>query len=52
MYKIKFIYKDAYTHGQWKEQTCVVPSVEEAKRIYGLGIDCEYEILSIEKVSN
>jgi hypothetical protein len=25
----------------------VVESVEECKRIYGLGIDCDYEILEV-----
>ena len=50
MYFIKFIYKDEYTHGQWREQSCTVSSLEECKKIYGLGIDCEYQILSIEPI--
>ena len=50
MFEIKFRYKDNYTHGEWAEQTCYVSSVEECKRIYGLGIDCEYEIISVRKI--
>ena len=48
MLKITFRYKDQYTHGNWNTQTCVVESVEECIRIYGLGKDCEYEIVNIE----
>ena len=48
MVKITFEYKDRYSHGRWNEQSCIVSSVEECKRIYGLGIDCEYHILSVE----
>ena len=50
MVKIVFEYKDRYTNGKWNEQSCTVSSVEEAKRIYGLGVDCEYRIISVEKV--
>ena len=47
---IEFEYKDKYTNGQWNRQSCTVSSVEECKRIYGLGVDCEYRIISIERV--
>ena len=50
MLKIKFRYKDKYTNGKWNEQECIVNSVKECKELYGLGIDCEYEIISIEKI--
>lgn len=50
MVEVKFKYKDAYTHGEWREQTCTVSSVAECIKIYGLGIDCEYRILSVKKV--
>lgn len=50
MKRITFKYKDQHTRGEWKTQYCIVRSVEECKRIYGLGKDCEYEILSIEEV--
>ncbi len=50
MLKITFKYADALSNWQWRQQTCIVSTVEECKRIYGLGIDCEYEIISIEEV--
>ena len=50
MVKVKFEYKDNYTKGEWKKQECVVSSVEECKELYGLGIDCEYRIISVEEV--
>ena len=45
---IKFRYKDRFTNGRWAEQECVCSSVSECKKIYGLGVDCEYEIISVE----
>ena len=48
MLKIKFRYKDKYSNWEWRNQMCIVPSVEECIKIYGLGVDCEYEILSVE----
>lgn len=50
MLHIKFKYADAMSNWEWRKQECTVSSVEECKRIYGLGIDCEYEILSVEEV--
>lgn len=50
MLKIVFEYRDEYSHGKWNKQECIVSSVEECKRIYGLGIDCEYRIISVEGV--
>lgn len=47
MKKIKFQYRDEYSHGKWREQECVVRSVEECIKIYGLN-ECEYEIISVE----
>ena len=49
MLKIKFEYRDEMSRGEWREQECIVSSVEECKRIYGLGIDCDYRIISVEK---
>ena len=49
MVKVKFKYKDEMSKGEWREQECIVSSVQECKRIYGLGIDCEYKIISIEE---
>lgn len=50
MLKITFKYRDNYSNGKWNNQTCVVNSVKECKEIYGLGIDCEYKIISIEEI--
>jgi hypothetical protein len=53
MKHIVFRYKDEMSKGEWREQECLVSSVEEAKRIYGLdGSDPsleEYEIVSVEE---
>lgn len=50
MLHIKFEYADAMSGWKWKKQECVVSSVDECKRIYGLGIDCDYRILEIRKL--
>ena len=50
MLKIKFKYKDEYSNGEWKEQECIVRSLKECKELYGVGIDCEYQIISIEEI--
>ena len=50
MLHIKFEYQDQYTNGRWNQQECRVSSLAECKKIYGLGIDCDYRILSIEEV--
>jgi len=50
MLKITFEYKDKYTNGEWEKQSCVMSSVEECKRIYGLGIDCQYRIMEVKEV--
>ena len=50
MLHIKFKYRDEYSYPNWNEQECIVHSVKECKELYGLGIDCEYRIISIEEV--
>ena len=50
MLHIKFEYADEMSDWKWRKQECVVSSVDECKRIYGLGIDCNYRIISIEKI--
>ena len=49
MLKIKFKYRDELSNWEWRNQECIMSSVEECKKVYGLGIDCEYEILSVEE---
>ena len=50
MLHIEFEYRDRYTNGNWNKQECTVSSLEIAKKLYGLGIDCEYRITKIEEV--
>ena len=50
MLKIEFEYADAMSNWQWRKQSCIVSSIEECKCIYGLGVDCEYKILSVEEI--
>jgi hypothetical protein len=50
MLRIKFKYCDKYTHGKWVEQECVMSSVAECIKRYNLGGDCDYEIISVEKI--
>ena len=49
MLHITFKYRDNYTNGEWREQECWVNSIQECKEIYGLGIDCEYQIISVKE---
>jgi hypothetical protein len=50
MLEIVFEYCDRYTNGRWNRQSCRVSSIEECKRIYGLGVDCDYRIISVDKI--
>ena len=50
MVKIKFKYRDALSNWEWREQECTMSSVLECIKIYGLGVDCDYEIISVEEV--
>ena len=50
MVHIEFEYRDEQSNWEWRKQECIVSSVTECKRIYGLGIDCEYRIVSVEEV--
>lgn len=47
--RIEFEYKDSYTRGEWRRRTCTMRSVEECIQRYGLGVDCEYHILSVKE---
>lgn len=51
MLHIKFRYRDQMSNWQWREQECTCRSVQECKDWYGLGIDCDYEIIEIKEVS-
>ena len=50
MKKITFRYADALSNWEWRTQYCIMESVSECIKIYGLGIDCNYEILKVEEL--
>lgn len=50
MVRVVFEYRDDLSNWEWRQQECVVSSVQECKKIYGLGIDCEYRIVKVEEV--
>ena len=47
MKEITFKYADALSGWKWRTQKCTVSSVDECIKIYGLGVDCDYEIISV-----
>jgi hypothetical protein len=49
-FKITFEYCDEMSNWKWKKQTCVMSSVAECKKVYGLGVDCEYRIIEVEQI--
>jgi len=55
-FEIKFQYCDMYSHGKWNSQSCILSAYskydaeKKCKEIYGLGVDCDYKILSVEEV--
>ena len=52
-FDIHFRYRDEMSQGEWREQSCslieVTPeaAVHKCKELYGLGYDCEYQIVSV-----
>lgn len=50
MLHIVFEYMDNYSNGKWNRQECIMSSVSECIKVYGLGVDCEYRIISVEKI--
>ena len=55
-YRICFKYADQYSNWNWRSQQCSISAENEAEarlkciRFYGLGKNCDYEIVSIEEV--
>lgn len=49
MVEVVFKYRDKMSNWEWREQRCIVSSVAECKKIYGLGVDCDYRIVSVTK---
>lgn len=56
-YHIKFQYADALSGWKVREQECVLyaDNAYEARnkciKLYGLGINCDYDIVSIEEIA-
>lgn len=56
MYKIMFEYADSLSNWEWRKQECQLFALDKqyavmkCKRIYGLGVDCEYRILEVKEV--
>ena len=50
MKRIIFEYCDAWSNGNWNRQSCIMSSVQECIKVYGLGVDCDYRIISVEEV--
>lgn len=50
MKRIVFEYRDMYTNGGWNRQECIMSSVSECIKLYGLGIDCGFRIIWVEDV--
>lgn len=50
MLKITFMYRDKLSKWEWVRQSCIMSSVKNCIDIYGLGVDCDYRILSVEEV--
>lgn len=49
MIYVEFEYKDAYSHGEWRKQSCTAKSIGEVIEWYGLdGFACEYHILKVK----
>lgn len=49
MVEVKFRYRDQMSNREWREQSCVVSSLQECLKIYDLGVDCDYEIISVKE---
>lgn len=49
-FKIVFEYRDEMSKWEWRRQECVMSSVQECKKIYGLGVDCDYRIIEVTQL--
>lgn len=52
MVEVTFIYRDRFTkpEGSWSRQSGVFRTLQECIEWYGLGVDCEYEIIEVKEV--
>ena len=55
-YRIVFEYADAMSGWNWRKQECEVyaKNIADARKkcmeLYGLGVDCDYHIVTIEQI--
>ena len=51
MLHIIFEYADELSHWEWRKQECIVSSIEECKRLYGLlpGEPVKWRIIKVEE---
>ena len=50
MLRIEFEYADKWSNWEWRKQSCVMNSVQDCIKFYGLGVDCNYRIVKVEEV--
>lgn len=50
MVDVVFEYRDEMSNWKWRRQHCTVSSIEECIKIYGLGVDCDYRIISADEI--
>ena len=50
MVQVTFEFKDEYTHGKWRKQSCTVENLDKCIEIYGLDRGCEYRIIDIQEI--
>lgn len=50
MLHIVFEYRDEMSNWEWRRQECTMESVKKCVEWYGLGVDCDYRIISVEEV--
>lgn len=51
MVRVRFKYRDEFCRdNKFHEQECIVRSVAECKKLYGLDL-CEHEILEVKEVA-
>lgn len=55
-YLVKFKYMDSCSNGRWNNQSGSFSAsneheaIKKCKDCYGLGVDCDYQIISVEKI--
>lgn len=56
-YEIEFKYADSMSGYQWRTQHCSLcadspyQATKKCIELYGLGIDCDYEIISVKEMA-